>query len=77
MAKKIPAVKPATDNSKQLMDAIATVKQIQEFIKEHGSLDASLAAVARVQGLIDMTGGFEALKQALEIVGRESAPSPA
>jgi hypothetical protein len=74
MAKKIPAAKPASDNCKQLMDAIATVKQIQEFIKEHGTLEAAGAAVARVQGLIEMTGGFDALTQALEIVGKEPAP---
>jgi hypothetical protein len=77
MAKKTPAAKPATDGSKQLMDAIATVRQIQEFIKERGSLEAALAAVARVQGLTAMTGGFEPLKQALEIVGKESAPPQA
>ena len=59
------------------MDAIATVRQIQEFIKERGTLEAAQAAVMRVQGLIEMTGGFDSLKQALEIVGKESAPPQA
>ena len=77
MAKKTPASKPASDSSKQLMDAIATVKQIQDFIKEHGTLETALAAVVRVQGLSEMTGGFEPLKQALDIVGKETAPPQA
>ena len=75
MAKKTPAPKkPTTGNSMQLIDAIATVKQLQDFIQEHGTLEKALAAAARVHGLIEMTGGFDQLKQALEIVGKEAAP---
>jgi hypothetical protein len=74
MSKKPAAPKQATGGCKQLIDAIATVKQIQDFIQEHGSCEKALAAVVRVQGLIEMTGGFEPLKQALEIVGTEAAP---
>jgi hypothetical protein len=74
MAKKAPAPKKVVaDSSKQLIEAIATVKQLQDFVKEHGSAEKALAAVLRVQGLIEMTGGCEQLKQALEIVGQEAA----
>ncbi len=78
MVKKAPAPKkPATGNSKQLIDAIATVKQLQDFVKEHGTVEAALAAAVRVHGLIKLTGGFDELKQALEIVGTETAgPQP-
>jgi hypothetical protein len=78
MAKKAPALKkPATGSSKQLIDAIATVKQLQDFVKEHGTVEKALAAAVRVQGLIEMTGGFDPLKEALEIVGKEPAsPQP-
>ena len=74
MAKKASAPKqPATGGSQQLIDAIATVKQLQDFIKEHGDVERALAAAAHVHGLIEMTGGFDALKQALAIVGKDSA----
>jgi hypothetical protein len=74
MAKKVPAPKkPAADNTKQLVEAIATVKHLQDFIKEHGSVDKALGAVSRVCGLVELTGGIGQLKQALEIVGREGA----
>jgi hypothetical protein len=75
MAKKAPAQKkPAAGSSKQLIDAIATVKQLQDFVKEHGTLEKALATAVRVHGLIEMTGGFNSLKEALEIVGKETAP---
>jgi hypothetical protein len=77
MAKKTPAPKPAAGSCKQLLDAIATVKQIQDFLKEHGTLEKALTAAARVHGLIQMTGGFGQLKEALEIVGKEPAPPQA
>jgi len=74
MAKKAPAPKkPTTDRCRNLIDAIATVKQLQDFVKEHGTVEKALAAAVRVQGLIEMTGGFDQLKQALEIVGKEAA----
>jgi hypothetical protein len=74
MAKKTPTPKkPTTDSSKNLINAIATVKQLQDFVKEHGTVEKALAAAVRVQGLIELTGGFNHLKQALEIVGQESA----
>lgn len=72
MAKKTPTPKkPAADSSRNLIDAIATVKQLQDFVKEHGDAAKALAAVARVRGLVEMTGGFDPLKQALEIVGQD------
>jgi hypothetical protein len=75
MAKKTAAPKkPATESCQQLIDAIAAVKQLQDFVKEHGTVEKALAAAVRVQGLIEMTGSFAALKQALEIVGQEAAP---
>jgi hypothetical protein len=74
MAKKTPTPRKTTpDSSKTLIDAIATVKQLQDFVKDHGTVETALAAAVRVHGLIEMTGGFDQLKQALEIVGQESA----
>jgi len=73
MTKKTPAPKKTTpDSSKQLICAIATVKQLQDFVKEHGTVEKALATAVRVHALIEMTGGFDQLKQALEIVGQES-----
>jgi hypothetical protein len=78
MAKKSPSSnKPTSDSSKQLIDAIATVRQLQDFVKEHGTLDAALASVVRVRGMVKLTGGFDQLTQALEIVGKEDAPPQA
>jgi hypothetical protein len=78
MAKKASAPKkPAADGSQQLIEAIATVKQLQDFIGEHGSLESALAAVARVQGMVALTAGVDQLKQALEIVGQGAAPPQA
>ncbi len=73
MAKSPAPKQPATGGSQQLIDAIATVKQLQDFIKKHGTVEQAVAAAHRVHGLIEMTGGFDALKQALEIVGQEAA----
>ena len=76
MAKKLPVPKkPATEASRQLVDAIVTVKHLQSFVAQHGSLDKALEAVSQVQRLIELTGGFDALRQALEIVGKEEAPA--
>ena len=76
MAKKSPAPKKqTTGTSQQLIEAIATVTCLQEFIKEHGTLENALAAATRVHGLIEMAGGFGQLKEALEIVGKGAAPS--
>ena len=79
MAKKAAApIKPqADDSSKQLVDAIITVKNLQEFIREHGEVQKALDAVGRVHKLVEMTGGFEQLQQALSIVGQENAPAAA
>jgi hypothetical protein len=76
MAKKAAAPKaPQTaDSTKQLIEAIVTVKQLQNFIGEHGSLEKALAAVVRVEDLVDLTKGFGPLKQALEIVGKKEEP---
>jgi hypothetical protein len=75
MTKKTAAPKKATtSNSNQLLEAIAAVKQLQDFVKEHGTVDKALDAAVRVHGLIEITGGFDQLKQALEIVGQEADP---
>jgi hypothetical protein len=77
MAKKTSATKPeSTDSSQQLVHAIMTVRSLQDFIRDHGGLDNAVAAVVRVHGLIQMTGGVEQLQQALEIVGKEPAAAP-
>ncbi|MEN6496854.1 MAG: hypothetical protein ABFD16_21395 [Thermoguttaceae bacterium] len=78
MVKKAPAVKkPGPDSSKQLVDAIATVKHLQDFIQEHGGLNQAVEAVNRVYQLIELTGGVDELKQALTIVGGEGQPEAA
>jgi hypothetical protein len=79
MAKKAAATKkpectPATDHSKQLVEAIVTVRTLQDFIKERGGLEAALGTVTRVADLVCLTGSFADLKSALEIVGREETP---
>jgi len=75
MAKKAPAAKPQSDDSsKQLVEAIVTVRNLQEFIREHGDVQKALEAVGRVHKLVDLTGGFSQLREALSIVGQESAP---
>jgi hypothetical protein len=79
MAKKAAVAKKpegasAADHSKQLVEAIVTVRTLQDFIKERGGLEAALGTVTRVADLVCMTGSFDDLKAALEIVGREGAP---
>jgi hypothetical protein len=75
MAKKASPPKQAPDGSKQLKQAIITVKQLQTFLCEHGGVEKAVAAVVKVQDLVKLTGGFPELKQALEIVGQDSAPA--
>ena len=80
MAKKVTAVKKPevvspSDKTKNLVEAIVTVRNLQDFIKDRGGLEAALDTVARVGDLVTLTGGFEDLKSALEIVGRETAPA--
>jgi hypothetical protein len=80
MAKKAAIKKPEgvtspSDHSKQLVEAIVTVRTLQDFIKERGGLDTALGTVTRVADLVTMTGSFEDLKAALEIVGREATPT--
>ena len=72
---KKPEIAPPSDKTKNLVEAIVTVRNLQDFIKDRGGLDAALGTVTRVGDLVAMTGGFAELKTALEIVGRESAPA--
>jgi len=74
VAKK-PEVVSQSDKTKNLVEAIVTVRNLQDFIKDRGGLEAALGTVARVGDLVTLTGGFEDLKAALEIVGREGAPA--
>jgi hypothetical protein len=77
MAKKTPVVKkpevaaPA-DKAKVWVEAIVAVRNLDSFIKDRGGLEGALATVSRVGDLVALTGGFEELKAALEIVGRET-----
>ena len=76
MAKKAAVPKPQADEStKQLVDAIITVKNLQEFIRDNGGLQKALEAVGCVHKLVELTGGFDQLQQALSIVGQENAPA--
>jgi hypothetical protein len=75
MAKKPRAAaqpKP-TGAELQLVEAIATVKRLQDFIAECGGLEKAVATVVGVNTLMEQTGGFAQLKQALEIVGQQPA----
>jgi hypothetical protein len=77
MAKKkvVPATKKETEGEgQQLVDAIVTVKHLQDFVHAHGGVEKALEAVVKVHELMQLTGGFEQLKQALEIVGKGPAP---
>ena len=76
VAKK-PETATSSEHSKQLVEAIITVRTLQDFVKERGGLEAALGTVTRVADLVTMTGSFNDLKAALEIVGRETAPSDA
>jgi hypothetical protein len=78
MAKKkaIPTAK-TNDTTSQLIDAIVTVKHLQAFVESHGGLEKAVAEVTKVNGLIKMTGGFDQLKQALEVVGKKDELPPA
>lgn len=76
MAKKTVAPAPKKPDSapnKQLVDAIITVKSLQEFIQQHGCVASALEAVGSVRRLVELTGGFDALAEALKIVGGQSA----
>ena len=74
MAKRVAAPKrPEADSNQQLISAIVTVRHLQDFIKQHGTLEQAQEAVARVLKLVELAGSFEQLKQALEIVGKEEA----
>ncbi len=74
MAKKPAVVKKPTPNcTKQLVEAIVTVKNLQDFIADHGDSAKAIEAVARVQKMVELTGGFESLVAALKIVGGEPA----
>ena len=79
MAKKaaVPAKPQSDESSKQLVDAIITVKNLQEFIRDHGDVQKALDAVGRVHKLVELTGGFDQLSQALSIVGQENNPAGA
>jgi hypothetical protein len=73
---KKPEVCSPADKTKNLVEAIVTVRNLQDFIKDRNGLEAALGTVTRVGDLVALTGGFAELKAALEIVGRESnAPS--
>ncbi len=72
---KKPEVASPSDKTKNLVEAIVTVRNLQDFIKDRGGLEAALGTVARVSDLVALTGGFAELKAALEIVGQESAPA--
>ena len=78
MAKKATVVKKPeasaqADKTKNLVEAIVTVRSLQDFIKDRGGLEAALGTVNRVSDLVALTGGFTELKVALDIVGREGS----
>ena len=76
-AKNPPATSPSNSTKNLLVEAIVTVRSLQDFIKDRGGLEAALGTVTRVGDLVAMTGGFSERKAALEIVGRENVAPPA
>ena len=74
-AAKKPEGTTSTEHSKKLVEAIVTVRTLQDFIRDRGGLDAAIGTVNRVADLVSLTGSFHDLKSAMEIVGREPAPS--
>jgi hypothetical protein len=69
--------KPTPKANTTLVEAIVTVKHLQDFVKSQGGLEKALSEVAKVSELVEMTGGFGQLKQALEIVGKEDTAAQA
>jgi hypothetical protein len=76
VAKK-PEVTTPAEKTKVWVDAIVAVRNLDSFIKDRGGLEAALGTVDRVADLVALTGSFEDLKSALEIVGREISTAPA
>jgi hypothetical protein len=74
---KKPDINTLSEKTKVLVEAIVTVRNLQDFIKDRGGLEAALGTVTHVGDLVAMTGGFAELKAALEIVGRDSPPASA
>ena len=78
MAKKAAAAPKKPESSapnKQLVDAIITVKSLQDFIQQHGGVAQALSAVTSVQKLVDLTGGFTALTQSARHCRRRTGPA--
>ena len=71
---KKPAPAKVAEKTQCLVNAIVTVKQLQNFIQGHGGLENAISQVTRVQELVKMTGGFEELKEAVSIVGKVDTP---
>jgi len=80
MAKKAAAAKPASapapESGKKLIDAIVAVKHLQGFITAHGGVLNALESVSRVKSLVELTGGFDPLVEALKVVGDEPSNEP-
>jgi hypothetical protein len=72
-APRTQAASTPAPTAQRLVDAIATVKRLQEFIQEHGGLEKAFGTVVSVCQLMESTGGFEQLKESLEIVGKDTA----
>ena len=68
---RLEAPRPS-DSTAKLVEAIITVRNLQDFVRDRGGVEPALGTVARVADLVNLTGGFDELKAALEIVGRET-----
>ena len=53
---KKPEVPSPSDKTKNLVEAIVTVRNLQDFIKDRGGLEAALGTVTRVGDLVALTG---------------------
>ena len=67
-----PEAPKQSDSTAKLVEAIITVRNLQDFIRDRGGVEPALGTVARVSDLVALTGGFDELKAALEIVGRDT-----
>jgi len=81
MAKKAVAATKSTiaatsEKAKVSGEAIAAVRNLENFIKDRGGLEAALGTVSRVGELVALTGSFDELLAALAIVGGEVIAAP-
>ena len=73
---KKPEVPSSVGQDQNLVEAIVTVRNLQDFIKDRGGLEPALGTVARVGDLVALTGGFADSRQPWKSSGvRHACPA--